>query len=359
MDLHTFNQSLERTGVIDTIPSLIWHRRFFSPGSFELTAPATPEYRAIVDLLQPYSLLVKPGAMESGYIHSIVIDDKPEQGETITATGSFLSGLLCNRTIRSEATTLAQLITQECIATDPARVIAHLEIGECENILIGSSVKGKNLGAVLEALARRDNFGYRVRFDIPTRKLLFETYWGVDHSEGQSVNPRVRFSQQYDNLLSSAYTWSDVGACDTVYCSITGLEGVQYTSLPEYHIEGNSGNNRIERTIDVSAVTYTVQVGESSVTKLDEIKTLAAMQAAAQEALSPVTENFEGEVAFGLGYKSEFDLGDVVTALHREWGKKTSQRITEVVEVYDNTSNSITPTFGNPAPTIMDILRKE
>lgn len=365
MDLQTFNPALERTGIIDVTPSLIWHRKFFTPGSFELTVPATDINLA---LLQPYHLLYKPGAAESGYIHSIVIEDTEDKGEMITATGSFLSGWLSNRTILANASTLAQLITQECISTSAARKISGLKIGICENIPIGVSIKGKNLGAVLEALARRDNFGYRIRFDVKTRELLFETFRGVDRSVEQSVNPRVQFSQQYDNLISSTYTWSDVGSCDTVYCNITGLGGVEYTSLPSYSIEGKTGNQRVETTVDVQAVTYdykeevTGNIYPNPVyimhTYLDSDATLAKMREEAQKALAPVAENFEGSVRLDFGYKTDFDLGDVATILHQGWGKKTSQRITEVTEVYDNETNSIIPVFGNPAPTIMDLLKE-
>ena len=82
------------------------------------------------------------------------------------------------------------------------------------------------------------------------------------------------------------------------------------------------------------------------------------MEAAAKEELVPIQENFQGTVDFKLKYRAEYDLGDIVTVKNDKWGKVINQRITEVTEVYDNTSNAITPTFGDPARTIMDILKK-
>ena len=100
--------------------------------------------------------------------------------------------------------------------------------------------------------------------------------------------------------------------------------------------------------------------GGNTITKtyLDSEATLAEMTAAAKAELVEIQENFQGAVGFKLKYRTEYDLGDIVTARNDKWGKVISQRITEVTEVYDNTSNAITPTFGNPARTILDILKK-
>ena len=93
-------------------------------------------------------------------------------------------------------------------------------------------------------------------------------------------------------------------------------------------------------------------------TYLDTAATFAEMTAAAKAEIVPIQENFQGTVDFKLKYRTEYDLGDMVTIKNDKLGKVTSQRITEVTEVYDNTTNAITPTFGNPARTIMDILKK-
>ena len=43
-------------------------------------------------------------------------------------------------------------------------------------------------------------------------ELVFKIYEGVDKSIEQSENPRVIFSQEYENLYSCEYFNSDVGA---------------------------------------------------------------------------------------------------------------------------------------------------
>ena len=352
MDITVYDRNLLGLGVVDVYKCLIWVRRYFQNGTFELTAKAN---RKNLFFLQKYNIL-QIDDDEVGYINSLSISRSKEEGTIFKASGLFYSGILSQRVILSNASNLKDLITLN------ARNVPNFIIDTAlPNILIDNDVTGKNLGEVIEALARRDNFGYKAVLGAD-KKLTFKVFYGVDRSEAQTVNPQVTFSQEYENLLSSEYTNQDSGSVNTVYAHCKCPAGIEPCTPPQYSIIGGTDFDRIEKYIEVDAVTYDRQVaiGDGTVTKtyLDYAATLAEMTAQAKAEIVPVQENFQGTVNFKYKYKTDYDLGDVVTIFNDEWGKSTHQRITEVTEVYDNTSNSITPTFGNPARTVLDILKK-
>jgi hypothetical protein len=50
-------------------------------------------------------------------------------------------------------------------------------------------------------------------------------------------------------------------------------------------------------------------------------------------------------------YKTDYDLGDVVSIKKSDWGLNTTLRITEIQEVYEHGNATIVPVFGSPLPT--------
>ena len=47
MNIYVLDSALERVGVIDYYKSIIWTRRYYEPGDFELCIEATPENIAL------------------------------------------------------------------------------------------------------------------------------------------------------------------------------------------------------------------------------------------------------------------------------------------------------------------------
>ena len=348
-----YDTSLNRLGVADVYESLIWIRRYFANGTFELVAPAN---QTNIKLLKKHNLITLESDNEIAYISTISITQDEAKNATIKATGALYSGKLSQHTILIGATNLKDLIE------DNLREIVLIVDDVVANITFDNDGYGKNLGEVVEALARRDNFGYKVVLESGT--LIFKVFYGTDRSKAQSENPRVIFSQEYENLLTSDYLNSDVGTINTVYARCKVPAGVQACIPPTYDIIPDDGIERFEAYIEVDAVTYDIEqtIGDGgdtiTLTYLNYSATLANMQAEAEKALVEVQENFEGAIAFAEQYKDKYDLGDVVTVFNDTWGISTNQRITEITEVYDNVQNSIIPTFGNPARTILDIIKE-
>ena len=355
MYLTIYDSNLSALGAVDVFDTVIWVRRDTEYGSFEITAPTTKNN---LNLLDKYNIVKKDNDNEIGFINSIQITNDLEKGEAIKATGLFYCGVLKQRCVLTNATNLKSLIENNL------RGLSLINVDNAvANIAFDNDFTGENLGECITALAKAQGFGFETVLNSSTRKIDFKIYYGTDRNIQQTVNPYIIFSDNYENLLESEYVNSDAGVVNTVYARCKLPAGIESCIPPTYDITAGMGTGIFEKYIEVDAVTYDVDVpvGESSTVKktyLDADKTLAEMQAAAKAELVAIQENFQGTVDFKLKYRTEYDLGDIVTVRNDKWGKVISQRITEVTEVYDNTSNAITPTFGNPARTILDILKK-
>lgn len=355
MYLTIYDSNLTVLGAVDVFGTVIWVRRDTEYGSFEITAPATKNN---LNLLDKYNIVKKGDDNEIGFINSIQITNDLEKGEVIKATGLFYCGVLKQRCVLTNATNLKSLIENNLrglnlISVDNAAA----------NITFANNFTGENLGECVAALAKANGFGFETVLNSSTRKIDFKIYYGTDRSILQTVNPYTIFSDNFENLFDSEYVNSDVGTVNTVYARCKLPAGIESCDPPTYEITTGTGTGIFEKYIEVEAVTYDIEVslpegGTVTKTYLDREATITEMISAAKAEIVPIQENFQGTVNFKLNYRTEYDLGDIVTVKNDKWNKVISQRITEVTEVYDNTSNAITPTFGNPARTIMDILKK-
>ena len=68
MEIRVYNSDLYRIGQIENQISLIWTRKFFEAGNFEIHAPITPKN---LDLLQAGNIVSIKGAKEAGVIEDI------------------------------------------------------------------------------------------------------------------------------------------------------------------------------------------------------------------------------------------------------------------------------------------------
>lgn len=60
-----------------------------------------------------------------------------------------------------------------------------------------------------------------------------------------------------------------------------------------------------------------------------------------------------------LVYKTDYDLGDIVTCTSKKWGITINSRITEIEEIYEEKGLSINATFGNNVPTLIDKIKQQ
>ena len=360
MDLYIFNRDLEFIGLLDSFTSLQWTRRYYKCGEFELHCSLTPETLA---LLQRGNILWKKNDLEAGFIETRQMAQDAEGKETLVIKGKFVSGYLNRRIIWGQEIlqTTAEVATRTLVTknsitpTDVNRIIPNLMLGTLKGYTaaVNYQVSYKNLLDEVENLCGLSESGYLVKFDVANKKLFFDVYQGLDRTATQSVNPRCIFSKEFENILEQNYTDSLNNFRNTVLVGGMG-EG---SARKLVTIGSFVGLDRFEMFDDAKDLTNVI----NNVTLSDTAYTNTLIDRGNSKLSETVEiQTFDSKINLNsnLVYKTDFDLGDIVTCLSKKWGITLDSRITEVQEVYEEAGLSVNVTFGNQVPTLLDKIKQ-
>ncbi|MBS4041400.1 MAG: siphovirus ReqiPepy6 Gp37-like family protein, partial [Flavobacteriales bacterium] len=352
MELLVYNHDLELIGIIDDAKSIIWHRRYYTAGDFEIILPVN---EINIELIQKQYIITKNDSVECGIIENITIEQS-DDGELLKAIGRFGSSLLSRRIVFNTTiiidtyeNAMRQLVYENAINPEIVeRIIPNLLLGTLNSFSdsVQFQVSYRNLLATLTGLSENSGIGFRVRLNPAYKKLYFETYKALDRSVNQSVNPRVIFSNDYDNLLASIYQSSDMKYSNV---ALVGGEG-EGEDRKMVIVGSGAGLDRYEVFVNAKEIRM-----EDDITEPQYFAMLATKGA---ESLMPKVEYFEGNVLAesNVIYKVDYDLGDIVTIENTKWNKRINVQITEITEVYDENGIQVIPVFGQSSPTIQDTI---
>lgn len=340
MEVRIYDSEMDLKGIIENQTSLIWTRKYNDPGEFELHTPLTEDNRL---LLKIGNLIYKKGASEAGTIESVIIEETETKNE-ITASGRFLSSYMDRRVTKATKTykgkaeeIMRQLLSEDTIA------IPRVELGELVGFTdtIEFQVTYKNLLTYMSKLAKQFNYGYRFRPDFNLKKIIFEIYVGKDKSLSQGENNRVVFSEKYENLNSATYTENTQNYKTKVYVGGEG-EGSARTVVSVGEGEGLDLREDFVSASDISSseittAQYTAALEERGRQTLESSKYVKSFE-------------FEADPYINFNYKTDYDVGDIVTIKKSAWGIREDMRITAVQEIYENGAMTIVPTLGDPLP---------
>lgn len=361
MELYVFDTNINLMHIIDNFTSLIWTRRYFKPGEFELHLPLTEDN---IKYLIRDNIIYKKGDNEAGYIVTRQIDLDEEGKEVLTIKGKFLTNyaerrinwgqLLFNG--KSEFL-MRKLINDSCISpSNTVRKIPLLELGELKNFSESIEYQNSygNIVVELENIAATNEFGYRVNLNHIDKKLIFEVYKGVNRSINKSLIAPCIFSRDFENILRQTYMESSNDYKNTALVAGEG-EGLSRTLVSINN--NNSGLNRRELFVDARDLQKEVDY----VTLTDaQYKNILGQRGKEKLAEHQEVKTFESEVNTRGNnvYKVDYDLGDIVTVTDKKWGITLDTRITEIEEVYEEGKTEVNPTFGNVIPTIIDKMKR-
>lgn len=354
MDLTVLNPQFEKQGIIDEINSIIWHRKYHTAGVFQLTVPASDNN---INLIQGQYIIHKPSSDEAGVIDYFKIKEDENGVEIIEAKGYFLTGLLSRRVIPQQTTfydtyrnIMHSVVNSNAVSVATKRVITGLRMPKLDTDTAAKQrlqVTGKNLLTYLSALSAAGDIGFKILYK--RTHMEFHTYQGLDKSAEQSVNPRVVFSEDYDNLTATQYEYSEVSKVTSAYVAGEG-EGLDRTIVEVD--DGSTGWNRFETYVDDRSSR------EEGMTDAEYLEMLTNK---GWEVQTPASENFSGStIDSGTTiYKKDWDLGDIVTIFSKRWNKRMSVRITEIEEVDEESGSKVVVYVGSTEPTIADILKEK
>lgn len=342
MEIRVYNKGLEFLGVIENHTSLIWTRKYFGSGSFELHAPLTDDN---LKLIHEGNIVWKRGCVEAGVIEDISIEDS-YNAKKITVKGRFLSSYMDRKVIKGTFTYSGTVegAMRELLANNP---IPMVELGEVSGFTdpVSFQTTYKNLLTYEQKLSQNSALGFRFRPDFNKKKIFFEVYKGIDRSTSQRESNRVVFSESYDNLNNAIYRYNE-----QTYKNVAYVGGEGEGSARKIVVVGDTTAGDV-REIFVDAKDIQSE-------GLTDAEYEALLRTRGEEALASnnIKSSFECDTGFDVNftYKVHYDLGDIITVKKKKWGITVDKRITEIREIYENGGMRIEPTFGDAMPDTID-----
>ena len=385
LNIYVLNQDLQKIGIVDNYTSLIWAKRYIDFGDCEIYAPATPEN---LEIFQLDNYVIREDDDMVCRIESVELDTNIETGNYLIITGTDCRKILNQRIVWKQTSFtgtaenfIRRLINQNIISPeDVDRAIPRFVLGEYygfdERVSIQTSYDP--IGDKIAEVCRMYGYGFKVTFD--GNNFVFDIYKGSDRSFSQSENPRVVFSDDFENLKSSKFLMDKSAFKSVALVGGSGEGKDRYLTMVNTSIA--TGINRHEVFVDaksisknltyedlteayaggtISTVSGTVyySIGGERIATLDDASDpknavlldapyYALLEEAGQEELADAKtlSTFEGEVEAEntYSYKTDYYLGDIVQ-IKNEFDIERAARIVEVVESYSEEGYSLIPTF--------------
>jgi hypothetical protein len=309
-----------------------------------LITPLTQENLKLTEL---GNLVWKRGSNEAAVVEDRIIEETAMRSQ-IEVNGRFISSYMDRRLIRPKVTFSGYVEVAMRKLLSDAVAIPRVYLGTLNNFTETVSFQAtyKNLLEYETKLSKCSNIGFRFRPDFNEKKIYFETYKGVDRSRSQGVNHRVLFSENYDNLNEISLRENEQLMKNVVYIGGTGQNDERI-----YVSYGNAtGLERRELFVDARDITREegmtdaqyeeklIQRGHEKNTSYQRVDTISCATNA--------NANFV--------YKTDYDLGDIVTVLKKDWGISVDLRITEIAEIYERGVMKVSPVFGDALPETID-----
>ncbi|BDR82566.1 siphovirus ReqiPepy6 Gp37-like family protein [Clostridium tetani] len=355
MPIRIIDKNFNLLGEIDDYESLIFIRRFFQVGEFELHINLDKQN---VDKLKDDNLILlgtcfnKVGIIE--HIDKSMSEDGKDQ---LIIKGSTLKGIVrrritvplkdtaYDRAIGSQETIIKQFVNNNIVnPVDPNRKIQQLVIAEDKKRGKEDAwrTRYENLSDKVIEIAEYSELGWDVILDIEKNKWVFDIIEGRNLTAGQEELPPVIFSVDFDNIKNKHFLKSLLNYKNVAYA---GGKGEEEERLIQ-QIGESTGLDRREVFLDCSQADDITELKDTGKQKLQDYK---------------ITESFEAEVIpYGsFNYMQDWDLGDIVTVQDRKWGITLNSRVTEIKEIYEVNGFNLECTFGNSIPNLLDKIKKQ
>ena len=372
--LEARNSNREIIGILDDFQSIIWETNYYSTGAFEVYLRAVPQY---INVLQIGNYVTRPDDENIGIIENINVEYSEEFGKMIAASGRFAKSILDRRIIYNASgnttgklsispvissglveTAVRKLVTDHIISSpQTARNISFITLGELQGItkkIVDESGKNTqvqtsfgNLLEYTDEMLHSYELGAKMVFDRETLQLKYTVYEGKDRSRNNTQNNLpIIMSQEYDNFFSSKYEKNTTQIKNTALIGGEGEGADRFCTM----IGTNAvGLNRREVWIDASAQSKTYELnGEQKQYTDDEY--LALLKSAGTQTIADyqTTEIYDGELNINaLTYKTDFNVGDIISVEDNELNIYINPRIIAVIENQNESGYSISISYGN------------
>ena len=351
MDLYVLDSNYTPIAVIDAYKSLIWTKRYYTCGDFELYVPAD---RNLLQYLQPDNFITREDDDSVMVIEKLEIKTDAENGDFFIVSGRSLESILLRRIFKRPVTISVsdpiqgiKALIDACTADEGTgthvqhwRNITNLVVDDSFSIeeTLKAQFTGDTLLDAISSIAMRFGFGFKMT--ISNSQFVLSFY------QGEEID--VVFSPEFDNLINSNYVYDKTNFANYVYVAGEG-EGNQRRGHGELRYDLPTDEHYYDplgialREVYVDARDLSSNNGE-----IDGIEYGNLLGERANEKFSDcsITKTFEAEIEprASFKYKEDYNLGDIVEVT-TEYGVTAHPRITEIIESWDETGYTVVPTF--------------
>ena len=259
--IRIFDGSFNMLGEIDDYESLIFIRRFYGVGEFELHININKNN---VESLQEDNIIMLAGDTHKlGIIRhrEIKLDENGDVSEELLVTGYEVKSLVSRRitippvgqsqhVVNSNAETIMKTyVDANCInPVDPNRVIPNLVLATNGNrgMTYKEYTRLKQLDEEIIKIATYTGLGWEIYLDLPNKKLVFDVIVPRNLTAEQTTLPPVIFSTDFDNIKGQHFVDSALGMRNFAYVGGQG-EGVDREIVT---VGTATGLNRVETFVD-------------------------------------------------------------------------------------------------------------
>ena len=355
--IRILDKNFNLLGEIDDFESLIFIRRFFKVGEFELRINVNKSHTE--KLIENNLIVLGDSLNKVGIImhRENTYDEMGEPTDTLLIKGPTLKGL-CNRRLivppvnkayesceGSQEAIMKYFVDRNMVNPDDlGRKIENVIIAE--NLDRGQQDKWRSrfevLADKLTEIGEYSNLGWDIILDYENQKFVFDVLEGRDLTADQDILPPVIFSIDFNNITNRHFINSILNHKNVAYA---GGQGEEENRLIQ-QIGNVTGFERIETFLDCSSaedVSELLVEGNRRLKELDKII------------------NFEVNILpYGsFNYEKDYDLGDIVTIQDRKLNLILNARIIEFKEIYESDGFKLEAVFGSNIPNILNKLNKQ
>lgn len=364
MELYILNQTFQRVAAIDQYSSLIWARRYWKVGDFEIYIPADPD---LLQYLQIGFYVFREDCESTMMIEHIEIKTDVENGNYFIISGRGVENILSYRVVanaggfaaRTPSIMCEYLIRLEAKGLDMKYADREIDIiktisrlAQEDELWIGNSFIYQNLLDAVFSLCKQ--YGFSFKFLLTNEKDGFDVVFfrGIDRTLGQTKNPPVIFSPKYYNLINSQYVL-DAENNETMAFIAGEGEGADRSVIWTHKTWNFADEHNVPKQLDrreifVDARDLRMKKDDGTYYTAAEYGILLRQRGKEKLFETGIIEGLSGEVDTTLQfiYRRDWDLGDLVS-IENEYGMKANARILEVIEADDENGYRVTPTFSD------------
>ncbi len=257
-EIAILDKNFEVVRTIDDFYSFIWASRYSKCGDFEIVLPL--ERNTLTYIRRGY-YIVRSDSENFGIIEQVVLGHDEDDKERVIVTGRLGESILARR-ITEICTDYRSFLLEDVLkalveknagvhAEEDRKIVGLVVVCDLSTTeRLDLSVTHGNLLEIVEGLCETYDVGFEMLLNLTDKARIFTLrfYKGTDKSVEQGEVKPVIFSDDYDNLLSSQYSESDVSLVTDVLVTGEGDEGYQKKVWSSR--KRNTGLERYEKYID-------------------------------------------------------------------------------------------------------------